>query len=879
MTLPSGTVTLLFTDIEGSTRLLQNLGVRYSTILDLHHTLIRNAIAAHHGQEVNTEGDAFFAAFDRAIDGLKAAAQAQRALSAFAWPDGIALRVRMGLHTGTPLLINDDYVGLDVHRAARIASAAHGGQVLLSLATRELCEGNLPPDFLLQDLGTHMLKDLHRLEHIYQLVLPELHTTFPPIKSLNTRSHNLPAQQSPLLGREQAQNEICALLLQDDVRLLTLIGPGGIGKTRLSIQVAAEMIDAFPEGVYFIALAPISDPNLVLNTIAQTLGLQETTVSAKDWLIQFLRNKQMLLILDNFEQVVESSYHIAQILENCAKVKIVATTRIPLHILIEKEYPVPPLAFPAAGKLGADLQEISHYASVVLFIERARSVKPDFQVTNANASAIADICARLDGLPLAIELAASRIKYLSPQVLLNRLSSRLKVLTGGARDLPIRQQTLFNLISWSYDLLLPDEKILLQRLSIFSGGSTVEAIETICGEDDLQPLTVDILDGVGSLVDKSLVIFHSGSQTRFGMLETIREFALAQLYKSEEYAALRQSYFNYYLSFAETGEIHLLSVQQQYWLELLEQEQNNFREILAWSVEEHFPVLGLRLGGALWRFWLMRGYLSEGLNRLEALLALYPTAEPDSHVFAKALYAAGTMAIRKGKYGQAEKWLMEGLLVSKTTNDAVLTALILNGLAITSSYQQKYDQAAAYFEESLALHQQAGYEHGVAIALLNLGEVAYYRDQLDRAEELTQQAEHMLEQHEPTAIMAVVFTNLASIARRRGAFSHALAFAQKALVLQNQLHDSLGIAEVFECLGKIFASQGKSAYAARVFGASSSLRAMSGAKLSPSEFADLEKVIPSGESRSEEWSVQYALGQSEPLDPLIQNLLSETQQI
>src|SRR5258708_3058106 len=451
--LPTGTVTLLFTDIERSTHLLQQLGNRYASVLSECRRLLRAALQQWNGHEVDTQGDAFFVAFARATDAVLAAVDGQRALATHPWPEGVVVRVRMGLHTGEPQLSSEDYVGLDVHGAARIMSAAHGGQVLLSQATCNLVEQDLPDDVSLRDLGEHRLKDLGRPKRLFQLVISGLPADFPPLRTLDTYSNNLPVQLTPFIGREQEVTAVYDLLRREDMRLLTLTGPGGTGKTRLGLQVAAELSDLFADGVFFVNLAPISDPALVVPTITQTLELKETgDQPVLDLLNTSLRKQQLLLVLDNFEQVVSAAVQVVDLLVACPLLKVMVTSRRGLHVLAEHEFVVPPFPLPDLKHL-PDLPALSHYAAVALFISQAQAVKPDFQMTTTNAHAIAEICARLDGLPLAIELAAARVKLLPAQTLLARLSQRLAILTSTAQDVPLRQQTLRNTIQWSYGLL------------------------------------------------------------------------------------------------------------------------------------------------------------------------------------------------------------------------------------------------------------------------------------------------------------------------------------------------------------------------------------------------------------------------------------------
>jgi predicted ATPase/class 3 adenylate cyclase len=532
--LPMGTVTLLFTDMEGSTRLIQQVGKRYPDLLAQCRQLLRTMFQQWNGYEVDTQGDSFFVAFARATDAVAAATDAQRALASHSWPEGIAVRVRMGLHTGEPECFAENYVGLDVHHAERIKSAGHGGQVLLSQTTRDLVEHNLPDGVSLQDLGAHRLKDLQRPSHLFQLVIAGLPTEFPPLRTVDVSPNNLPVQPTALFGREKEVVSLQHLLRREGLRLLTLSGPGGIGKTRLGLQVAAELSEQFTDGVYFVNLAPVSDPEFVVPTIVQTLQVKEIADRPLlDLLKAYLRPKHLLLLLDNFEQVVSTAVQVADLLAACPRLKVIVTSRTVLHVRGEQEFAVPPLTVPDPNSV-PDLAALSQYEAVELFLSRAQAVKPKFQLSTANARAVAEICARLDGLPLAIELAAARIKLLPPQALLARLSQRLAILTSVAQDVPMRQQTLRNTIAWSYHLLDTAEQRLFQRLSVFVGGCTLEAIEGVCAA---LPDGVDqVLEGVASLLDKSLLhqIEHEGEEPRLTMLETVREYGLECLRESGE---------------------------------------------------------------------------------------------------------------------------------------------------------------------------------------------------------------------------------------------------------------------------------------------------------------------------------------------------------
>jgi predicted ATPase/class 3 adenylate cyclase len=505
---PTGTLTFLFTDIEGSTRLWEHDAPAMQAALARHDELLKLAIEERGGYVFKTVGDAFCAVFPTASDALEAALEIQRRLLSSEWEQSEPLRVRMALHTGAAEERDGDYFGPPVNRVARLLSAAHGGQVLLSLPTQELVRDQLLVGTTLRDLGEHRLKDLFRPERVFQLSAPELPSEFPPLRTLEAYRNNLPLQPTPLIGRENEVSEVCDLLGGEATRLLTLTGPGGIGKTRVALQAAADLLEDFTDGAFFVPLATLTEAELFFSAVAETLGVKETAEQPLDETLKdYLSERRLLLLLDNFEQVLEAAPSVTELLAGAPGLKVLATSRAPLGLYGEHEFPVPPLSMPDL-KRPPLLERLTHYEAVRLFLERAQAVKPDFKVTNESAPAVAEICVRLDGLPLAIELAAARIKMLPPKAMLHRLGSRLKLLTGGARDLPERQRTLRATIEWSFALLDEGEQLLFGRLAVFSGGRTLEAIEAICDAEG--DLPVDAFDGVSSLLDKSLIRQEEG---------------------------------------------------------------------------------------------------------------------------------------------------------------------------------------------------------------------------------------------------------------------------------------------------------------------------------------------------------------------------------
>ncbi len=752
---PSGTVTLLFSDIEGSTQLLHRLGDQYAQALEEQRVIMRAAFQQFEGYEIDTAGDGFFVAFSRAQDGVAAGIEAQRRLAAHQWPQGESLRVRMALHTGEPIATTTGYVGMDVHRAARLCSAGHGGQILISETTHHLVADHLPEGVALRDLGVHRLKDLQQAGHIYDIIVPNLPGDFPALKTLNSRHNNLPAYLTPLVGREHEIEALKQLLRQAETRLVTLTGPGGIGKTSLSLQVATNVLEEFAHGVFFVGLAAISDAELVLPTIAQTLGIRENRGKPlRENLSEYLREKHLLLVLDNFEQVVDAAPVVSDLIAACPHLKILVTSRIVLRLRGEREYPVEPLRAPDP-QASISKDSLSQYAAVELFIQRALAIKPDFEVSNDNAPAVAEICFRLEGLPLAIELAAARLKLFSPQALLSRLGSRLDVsspkrlqlLRGGPRDMPARHQTLRQAIAWSYDLLPPAEQTLFQRLAVFAGGCSLEAAEAICTARLSSPKSAgetefDTLDGLTALIDKSLLrqveiknaksdISREG-EPRFVMFETIREFALERLQTSNDWPATRQRHADFFLTLAEKAEPELTGPKQAYWLNILEREHDNLRAVFSWIEETGQTDYGLRLGAAIWRFWIVRGHMAEGRERLAASLALPGAAKP-TRERAKVLNAIGTIRHELGEYITARPLLEESLEIWREIGDKKGIATVINNLGWIAAQLGELISASELSGESLTLHAELGNKRGMAVAFNNLSLVAFVQADFSRA--------------------------------------------------------------------------------------------------------------------------------------------------
>ena len=817
--LPTGTVTFLFTDVEGSTRLLQRVGDVYRDLLATHDQILREAIASGGGVEVQTEGDGFFAVFSTASGAILAAVQAQRDLANHSWPGGEVVRVRMGVHTGEGVLSNGHYVGLDVHRAARIAAAGHGGQVLVSDATRVLVEHALPKGVALRDLGAHRLKDIEQPEHLHQLLIEGFPEAFPPIRSLGARLTNLPPEQSSLVGRELEVADATRLL--DQTRLLTLTGPGGIGKTRLALRIAADQIGRFADGVYLADLSPLTDPSLVPAAIARALVVREQVGrDLVDSLADHLRDREVLLVLDNIEQVVAAAPAIGHLIAAAPRLKVLATSRIPLHLTGEQEFPVPPLPIPDPGH-GGDLESVAGNDAVRLFIQRAAGVRPGMRLTAENAPIIAQIAAKLDGLPLAIELAASRAKVLAPDAILARLEKRLTLLTSGAADLPERQRTLRGTIEWSHDLLGAEHQRLFARLGTFTGGWKLEAAEAICGAG----LDLDVLDGLSTLTDHSMVRpaeLESG-KPRFTMLETIREFAVERLASSGEEDELRRRHAEYFRDLAEEAESHLVREDRVWWLARLDEEHDNLRAALDWALRTGHAETGLRTAAAIWRFWLQRGHLSEARARLERLLAM-PGGDAQDRVRARALAALGGIAYWQSDYPPTKAAYEEAVGIARQLGDAQLLARALFDLSFIPHMEQRPGGAEVILREGLAAAEQAGDRVLIADFVSSLAFLEVDRGNPAGAIEPYRQAIETFREEGAAWKVADLLTGLGMITRMAGKPDAAKGYLVEALQMFSQAGDGLTMSMALTGLAIIANDDGLHQRAARLVGASARMR-------------------------------------------------------
>ena len=784
--LPTGTVTFLFTDIEASTALWEQHRDAMRQALVRHDALVEQIVAEHAGHVVRPrgEGDSRFAVFSRATDAVAAAACLQQALFAEPWPTHEPLRVRMALHTGEAELRDGDYYGSAVNRCARLRAVAHGGQTLVSLTTEQLVRGQLVSGGALHDLGEHRLKDLQHPERVFQLIIDGVSDEFPPLKALNLRPNNLPVQLTSFVGREQEVQALRARLRDPQVRLLTLTAAGGVGKTRLALQVAAELLDDFTDGVWFVDLAPLSDPVQVPSAIAQVLDIKESSGQAlRESLKVSLGEKQVLLVLDNFEHVVAAAPLVSELLAAAPQMKALVTSQSLLHLYGEHQVPLPPLGHPDLDHVPS-LDVLSTYTAVELFIQRARAVRPDFVLTSANASAIAGICARLDGVPLALELAAARVRIFPPQALLTRLDQRLATLTGGARDRPARHQSLRGTIDWSYNLLDPGEQRLFGRLGVFAGGCSVEAAEAVCGEPD------SVLDDeLVSLVDKSLVRQQerADGEPQFMMQESIREYALERLAASGEAAALRERHTRYYLAWLEAQQAQFPRAKQRVLVDKVTAETSNLAAALQWTVEQGEVELGLRLYDVMWSFWWVpnlrrvQEWWSHELIQRRTLLP--------PHLRAKTLARLGRVAWWRGQYAEAQAFLEEGLTLCRKQDDPADIAMTLIVLGDVHRDQGAYTLADQCYTEGLILYQVLGNKQAIAEVCHTRGELALLTGDYARVLVLEQASLMQFREVGEHWTIAAALLNQGFAAHHQGDTEHATQLFQESLMLSQAMEN------------------------------------------------------------------------------------------
>jgi predicted ATPase/class 3 adenylate cyclase len=891
--LPRGTVTLVFTDIEGSTRLLASLGSRYEMVLGDHRRVLRDAFSSHGGVEVDTQGDALFYAFAKAHDAVTAAVEGQRALASHDFGQGVELRVRMGIHTGEPTVGLEGYVGQDVHLGARICAASWGAQIVASSATAALVSWALK-DVTLRPLGDHALKDIDERVELHQVEAPGLRADFPVLRTVGTHPTNLPPRLSPLIGRDQDLAALKELLGSPETSVISLVGPGGTGKTSLAAALGAKMLPLFPDGVFFVELSALTDASLVVPAIAQALSLRESSGrSLQEILREHVSSKEMLLILDNFEQVMGAAPEVSSLVRETPALKALVTSREALRLQGEKEFPVAPLALPSSSY---DPEAVAESPAVTLFLARAHDVWPDFHPSPSDLTLVADICRRLDGLPLAIELAAARVKVFSLAALNERLKQSLKVLTSGRRDASARQRTLRGAISWSYDLLTPDEQALFRRVGVFAGGFTLEAAEAVCDRGDLD---TDLLEGLASLVEKNLVRTDE-LRERFSLLETIREFAAEKLEESGEGEETRRAHAEFFRTLVEEAEPHLTGPEQDKWLGRLEADHDNIRSALEWWLA-HDGAGAAATAGSLWRFWDVRGYFTEGRSWLErsldsdicpaevtarvlhGLASLaeaqgdYGSVESSGHdaltlfrrldkprEVAGSLGLLGWSAYRQGDLARAKTLCEEAVDTARDAGDVWALGRALIGLGAVLGDEGDHMAAAAAFEEALALQRRVDDHLGAATTLLNLGDLALHDGDAPQAKIVLEEALEHARRLGDTWTMCAAMANLGLVSLMEDEVSEASRLLSDSLVLARQMGSPYVVATVLEAMGCVAAHEKHVRRSGTRFGAAHKLRQEGGVPVTPSEERFYETFLRSirKSQHSGEWEEGWKDGHS-----------------
>jgi predicted ATPase/class 3 adenylate cyclase len=818
--LPTGTVTFLFSDIEGSTRLLEATGPGFGALLARHQAILRSCWREHDGVEVSTDGDAFFVVFEDAVEAVAAAACVQRQLAAEAWPAGNSVRVRIGIHTGRGARGGDNYIGMDVHRAARIATAGHGGQVLLSDATRRLVERDLPEGVSLRDLGAHRLRDLSEPERISQLVVPGLIDQFPAIRSLDARPTNLPAAAARLLGRDRDVERIRGLLEQ--YRLVTLTGPGGVGKTRLALAVAESMRDRFPDGVFVSWLAPVTDPARLPSAIGGPIGVQESgDRPARDVLLEQVREQDMLLVLDNFEHLGEQAGYLSELLQAAPGLRLIVTSQTVLRLAVEQVHDVLPLPVPGPS---SSRDAVLESPAVALFEERVRAIRPDFRLRAEDVTTVADIVARLDGLPLAIELAAARMRVLAPKQILARLDQRLALLTGGGADRPARHQTLRAALDWSYELLGGPSRELLARLSIYRGGFDFPAVEAIAA---IEP-RLDPIDELGLLAEHSLVRRDDvGGEPRFTMLEAIREYAGERLSESARSETIAAAHARTFQELARDLGPVVTQTDGFDDLERLEREHDNMRAALRWTLDSGSRDAALEMIAALWRYWHLRGHIVEG--RLWAAEALRSDAAASPAAISRAMVADGSLAYWQADYPTATARYVDALAQARLADDDAMIADALFNLSMMLTSGGRTDEATELLAEA-ERRSDASDEPGRGGRLaFARGYAAALSGRLDEATGLAEQAVTIFKGVGDLYWEGTSYHAVGQCLRLGGRPMEAEPFYQSALVRLAKLGDRSGVAVELDMLAVVAVELADPIRALRLAGAAAAIRDAIGA--------------------------------------------------
>ena len=913
--LPSGTVTFLFTDIENSTPLWEKFPESMKSALAKHDSVLKDAIETNSGQIIKTTGDGVHAVFSTVMDAVNASIDAQNEFqtSERANSSEVPLRVRMGIHTGEAELRDGDYYGGALNRAARIMSIGHGGQILISDVTLQVAQEHLPKAVSTLDLGQQHLKGLRRLEHIHQLNAPGLQQEFPPLKSLTHATNNLPVQLTSFIGRRRELAEAESRL--DDARLLTLIGPGGTGKTRLSIQLGNQLLPSFKDGVWLVEFAPISDPSLIVQTIASVFDIREIPGTPLKILVHdYLREKKLLLILDNCEHLVESSAQVAyEFLRIAPNIKIIASSREALGINGETVYRVPSLSLPGQADIKRDAA--LGFESVQLFVERASATNQKFRLTDENASSVAQICSRLDGIPLAIELAASRITVFSPEQIANRLDDRFKLLTGGSRTALPRQQTLRALIDWSYNLLNEDERALLCRLSVFASGWTFDAAETICNN-------VDVFEFLPQLIDKSLVVLNNeDDEPRYFLLETIRQYARDKLLENNEGERTRERHLAYYLEMTETAMPEMLTREKELeWIRKLEVEYDNIRTAVEWSLSND-PIAAMRLVRSLTYWFVVTSYSSEGYHwgeevlkrvklltnngrsltteenlyraRLIAAMSIMSFSMGDNQAAAMeaeqavnllrslgdkwtlaltlAFHTAGKLTT--GKFDEAIASIEEALELADELGDKYILGSVISAASNVESYVNRdFEKSDTYREKATELLKEYGSRWSYGITVYGFGNLLILQKEFQKAREKFKIAMQTMQEIGSTRNVIMIKSDLAHILRQEGNYPEAILSYRETILEWKRMGHRSAVAHQLECLAFIAKAIEQVEKATKLLGAAEALRQRIEIDMTPPEREEYEKEVADlkGNLDTNEFASLWAEGRSMTMEQAIE---------
>lgn len=864
-------LSILLTDIESSTKLLEFLGSTFESVVSRHLEILRNSVREHGGEEVDAHGDEYFAVFENSALALAAAVLAQRMIFNEKWPQGMQLRVRMSLHTGYPRPVRKPavgFIGIDIHRAARICSVANGGQILISQDMLDDPDFDVPADVRVRSLGAHSLKDIRFPEMISDAVIDGLPSAFPPIRSIESRPNNLPTTNSSLINRVADKAALQTLLQQAGVGVVTLTGPGGTGKTRLSLEVATAMLDVFADGVFVVYLAPVTLPGLVAPTIAQTLGVQEFPGRPiLETLIHAIGSRRMLLLLDNFEHLMPAATLLADLLRACPRLRMLVTSQEPLGLSNEREYALQPLRSPA-NTATSTMDEILSYPSVRLFLERGRDVRPDFSLTEATAPIVSEICRRLDGLPLAIELAASKLRLLEPQMLLRRLQQRQEPLSKKVSEQGARHQSLKHAIGWSFDLLESPEPEVFVRLAIFSGGFSIESALDICADAGTEG---EILDALTSLVRKSLVQRGtSQGEIRLSLLETVREFCEDKLAEAGRLIELRRLHMDQMLLKVEAAAELLRGRDQDDGIRKILDDLDNIRAALGHAIEQRDVSAVSRFLRALLWFWIPRAQFTEGETWLARALDL-SKGFPGTLERAAISDSAGWLKMMAGDWSGAMPYFSDSHRIFKRKGSKAEKAMSRMTEGITRQVCEGKKSAASEVELALKEFKRLKDTYGTGLTLTAQGEAARLEGRHQQARDYFNDALEAMQEIENVYWVDALTQNLAQVRLELGDWGGAVPLLKDMLDSAIRHNSPLSKIYYVAAMGRVALLQGKFKEAARLFGASDGLLKTLGAKLEPADDAEISNSVTAASrelgqesfqkffDEGAKWSIEHAI--------------------